>query len=531
MTQALHILRKDLRHLLPEIAASLGILVLFVLTEPRTWSTDYGTTTGASQAVAALLFLLATSWAVLTLRLVHTERLVGLNQFWTTRPYRWPSLLAAKGLFLALTVYVPLALAQLYLLHAGGFAVSPNLPHLVLNLVLITAAFPVPFACIAIVTRSFAQAVLVLLAGLAALVGIVIAITSFGLFQTSINIARTPELLTPIQMAFELVLFAAAILLQFARRATRTTIVLLAVCAVVLVALQTALPGTALVAHGYAAPASEAASPTIAIDPTPNPPDPATSYYTTRKGISTRFRLLVHLPPETSLSEEATRYTLTAPDGFTWSSPWLTENGIVSTNPTSTASASARTDVGLQLPRPIYDRLASTPVSLRIELLATTLHDTAPVTLTLTRQFQAVPGLGLCAVGTGFGFQNVICRAPFGQIPFFRATTTRTAGPCTDPTQPTDPARPPALVRAAGSIGTVYARSLQPAISSVTSAYLNLFSPGDEGRFSPGDEGRHGGFCPAFDVTFQGHTPEARLHLETAPVTISLKEHLNQPLP
>ena len=174
MTQILNILRKDVRHLKLEILASLAALVLFNLIVPRTWMELFGAASNAEQAAA---FLVIVSWAILILRLVHAERLSGLNQFWTTRPYEWSKLLAAKAIFLVLFVYIPFALAQFYLLHHAGLSIPSNLSPIFHNLLLFTCIAILPMVCIAMVTNSFSQAVLSALAILVALLGLQSAFT------------------------------------------------------------------------------------------------------------------------------------------------------------------------------------------------------------------------------------------------------------------------------------------------------------------------------------------------------------------
>ena len=101
--QTLHILRKDLRHLAPEISVSLSLVALFAWIAPAAWPGYIGKMAypgaqfGAPQIMGVFLHaLIPISWLVLISRSVHDESLVGDKQFWVTRPYTWYSLLAAK---------------------------------------------------------------------------------------------------------------------------------------------------------------------------------------------------------------------------------------------------------------------------------------------------------------------------------------------------------------------------------------------------------------------------------------------------
>ena len=164
MKQILHIFRKDVRHHWPEIFASLVLLVAFTAEQPRIWLDPvypYRILTFLINALPALLFV---SWAFVIVRLVHDESLVGDRQFWTTRPYQWPKLFAAKLLSIFLFIHVPLFLAQSFLLLYGHFPVVSSTPNLlyVHTLFLFVLIFPV--LALATVTAGTGAATLALLA-------------------------------------------------------------------------------------------------------------------------------------------------------------------------------------------------------------------------------------------------------------------------------------------------------------------------------------------------------------------------------
>ncbi len=119
-----------------------------------------------------LRILLPIGWLVLISRLIHDESLVGDRQFWITRPYTWPTLLAAKLLFLILFLYLPFFLMQVYLLHHAGLAIAPALPDLLRYHLRLTAIFVLPFVAIATVTSTFARLAISLLVALLYLSGV-----------------------------------------------------------------------------------------------------------------------------------------------------------------------------------------------------------------------------------------------------------------------------------------------------------------------------------------------------------------------
>jgi hypothetical protein len=70
------------------------------------------------------------SWALLILRSSHAECLVGDRQFWVTRPYEWKQLLAAKLLFVAVFVDLPLLILQVFLLVMDGYQPASHISGL-----------------------------------------------------------------------------------------------------------------------------------------------------------------------------------------------------------------------------------------------------------------------------------------------------------------------------------------------------------------------------------------------------------------
>jgi len=137
MHQALHILRKDVRHLYLEI------LLVWVLAFVLAW---------IGGGLAEVL-LLATS-AFLIGRLIHAEPIPGDRQFWITRPYRWRSLAGAKLAFVVSFIAVPVCLAQLAMVWKAGFPLAHSLPGLLWSQVLLLLCAWVPIAALATVTSS-----------------------------------------------------------------------------------------------------------------------------------------------------------------------------------------------------------------------------------------------------------------------------------------------------------------------------------------------------------------------------------------
>lgn len=203
MKQALHILKKDVRHLRYDIAITLAAAIVFI-------AASLHNTSGLGS-------ILPVTWWFLIARLVHAEAIPGHRQFWITRPYRWKSLLGAKLLFIALFVNLPLLIADAVIIHSAGFSVMHQLPGLLWTQVLTIAAFVLPAAAFSAVTSGLPEllsaTLIVVLGVLARLFGTFW--ISWGSFWFELEWVRTYCLVG------QLAAGAAIILLwQYARRAT-----------------------------------------------------------------------------------------------------------------------------------------------------------------------------------------------------------------------------------------------------------------------------------------------------------------------
>jgi hypothetical protein len=149
MRQAIHIFKKDVRHLLYEIVLVLVVVVAFTwFCVPEADGPDPG------MLVALLLPL---CWAVMIGRLIYAETIPGDRQFWITRPYVGVSLLGAKALFILTFVTLPMVVADLVILRAYGFALAGHVLGLVWNQCLLLAAFALPLMAICSMTTGLGQ--------------------------------------------------------------------------------------------------------------------------------------------------------------------------------------------------------------------------------------------------------------------------------------------------------------------------------------------------------------------------------------
>lgn len=156
--QALHIFRKDARHLRFELAASVLLLVILVFTSVQMWESlqERGALVYVNRP-GPMMMLLLLSWTMLIARVIQTEALPGDRHFWLTRPYNRASLVLAKLMFIAAFINLPLLIAQAAIVSMNGLPLSSNLDGLFTNQVLLSVVLLLPVAAVAALTRNLAQ--------------------------------------------------------------------------------------------------------------------------------------------------------------------------------------------------------------------------------------------------------------------------------------------------------------------------------------------------------------------------------------
>jgi hypothetical protein len=174
MRQAIHIFKKDVRHLRWEISGALGLLLAFAIADARA---DPIMASGTNQT---LQFLLPVAWCFLMVRVMHAEAIPGDYQFWLTRPYHRGSLLCAKALFALVCIILPMTAAQAAILAADGLPIGANLGGLLEEQFLLAAVILLPAAVLASLTATLVQCVLLTLP-LIVLAAVSIESRSYGL--------------------------------------------------------------------------------------------------------------------------------------------------------------------------------------------------------------------------------------------------------------------------------------------------------------------------------------------------------------
>jgi len=402
MRQAIHIFKKDIRHLWIEIAVTLLVAAAFTFTGARRalWLAEPAV--NRNMAWTLLKSLLPLAWSILIARLVHAEALPGDRQFWTTRPYAWKSLLAAKALFVAVFVNVPLLVAHIAILLAYGFHPLAELPGLLWSQVLVTAVLVLPMAAISALTTGFVQ---LLITG--SILGLALAawniIASLDAGWRAIEWIRSYCDITVVALA------ALAILVwQYASR--RTTIARwLALAAVVVVALGDALmPWTA----AFALQSRLSSQP---IDPASLRIDfDSAKQWAARALIEKGDRVWIEIPIKLSgiPAGLSPRYdgvimAIEAPDGSTWPAdrqPWSHITGR-----DQVLSLQATVDGGF------YRKVKDQRVKFRGAMYLTLYGHQRVTDVPFSAPPMAVPGRGLCTASPGTERKSyyLVCNSAF----------------------------------------------------------------------------------------------------------------------
>jgi len=440
MKQILAIFLKDVRHLWPEILASLAVVAALVLLYPRGWSSSEIMNTGRiglfaryggdADVVASILVLLVpVSWFILIARMVHSERLVGNTQFWLTRPYEWPKFLAAKLLFIACFVYAPFVLAQCILLAEGGFHPLAYLHGLFFNLFCVTFILVLPFFALSVATPSFGKLTLVALAFLLAIAGVSV---GYSALPYDITFSGADRLSDFLSAAFITCGCAAIVLVQYASRRTRLSWILIGVTGLLMATLTFVDPDRWLMGHYYPAQASAASAPlqlslaNVAV---------LRRAYESPETGDVEFGIplqVAGIPEGATVEPMAFRASIQASGGAQWQTQWKADNGkhIMREIPI--------TVVYLRMRRSLYDQFKSAPVTLHLALAVDEAKTATTGQLPLRIEDFSIPGVGVCKgpSPTRYSTSFIHCRAAMRQPPLTYVIGHWTEGDC--PAQPTD---------------------------------------------------------------------------------------------
>ncbi len=378
LPQPLHILRKDATHLWPETLIVVGLFVAFAAAAPSHWAAS--PFIGGIRILAFLIkLLMPLSWLVLIARLIHDEPLVGDRQFWTSRPYHWASLLAAKLLYLLLFLYLPFFLMQAYLLKHAGLYPMLAIPALLHNLLLLTVVLVIPLTAIAAVTGTFARMLL-------SSVGALLYILALGVALFAILFQRMlPPALTPFTIAVFILLPAIALVYQYATRKTTNARLMLLGAPFVIFLLLLVSPASALIRSAY--PIAPTGAPVLS----QTPADLAATGPQPGQVFAVR-NVQVQLPVAMSGGDEKNIFVV---DGAAVSlngsqQPYMSTSGTIG-GPRPFAV------VEFPLPTAAFEKVKSTPTDLHLSVTTEHLVVKDPQQWRATLLPFSVPGHGICS--------------------------------------------------------------------------------------------------------------------------------------
>jgi hypothetical protein len=404
MNQVLHIFRKDVHHFWKEMVLSWCVLAVCVWHAKQVWNPESMFEQGYFTQLVGQFFplLLILSWWVLLIRAIQDERLVGDRQFWVTRPYHWPKLLASKILFALVLVNLPLLIAQLLILRFAGFAAFPYLGELLsMHLELITALL-LPVAVIGAVTSTFVK---VIIFGFVAVLYVFASSMLSGLVPQA-SVAHARAIPGEITGAIFLLACLAVLLVQYARRRTLASRVIIATAAALTLIVEVASPYDKLIARQY--PSAQQSPLKVVLDTT-KPEEVSKSLAEPPRKPPKRATIGLRLlasPTDNSqvIGIRGARVDIELPGVDHYRKKWQGQWGEAGI-PNSPAG------VSFQMPMELYDRVKSTPLKIDIEFALSVFQRGDEWQVIAQDGTFPVPRFGLCAI-TPRQRSYISCRAP-----------------------------------------------------------------------------------------------------------------------
>ena len=469
MNQSLHIFRKDILHLRPELTNYIGLVAILSLVAPQTWegAALHGTMLALFSNV--LKGLIPIAMLMIIARLIHDESLVGDRQFWVTRPYAWTSLLSAKLLFVIVCLVLPIVAMQWSLLLQAGLNPLASIPSLLSRLVSLALIPLLPFMAAA-VTSTVGGAGLLVAAFVVVLIGVLTVVGSEA------GSRMTPPF---VDGTFSILfggLLIGILLYQYATRNTSRTRIALVATAFLFFVFHCCFrmqyfagPVNALIRYHY--PVSTNAAERLTFDA-------SLSAYQGQEGMERAnggflsFLLPIHLEgfdPSARLHEANASFTLDVP-GYHYTSPW---------RPVTVADRG----LFLSLPADVFKRIHATEAHMHLSLVAQRLLPDTPQIVTVANHF-SVPG-GSCLLLADRPLGTPLCRYAFQSPLPTRVNGSVTAQFCNS-SAPTHPGMAVMRVIPADGIDTVVEEPL-------------LLG---------------GNVCPGTQLTFQTYHPADNFRLE-----------------
>jgi ABC-type transport system involved in multi-copper enzyme maturation permease subunit len=400
--QILHIFKNDIRHFWREIVLMAVIVIAYGwhASSHAQESGFFAADIAFSFSSQLLSLLVSVVFIFLIVRAVHAECLVGDRQFWITRPYDWRQLLAAKLLFVASFVNLPLFVLQVFLLWHSGFWLPKYLLGLLRLQVLWIAIVFLPTATLAVVTAGIGQFVLTVL-------GVLIYSIAVTTLMSKLLPYTGEEGATGVLLKLSLIAVYAAcfvvVVCQYARRRTaRSWLVLLAPAAAIPMVF--AIDSyRAMTAHPHAAPRAGQPTPMrLAFDPAK--PASLKGGYPEKNKVHIRLPLLVSGIAEGTMVASEHRESIEAPGGQRWESRWEYGHGFLLPN-------RSHTNETIAVDKDFYERVKSLSVKIKITFALTPSRAAETDHLLASAAPFTIPGEGRCAFSP-LALNKAVCLFP-----------------------------------------------------------------------------------------------------------------------
>jgi hypothetical protein len=388
MRQALHIFKKDLRHLWFEIAVAIFVVAAFTFTAARRahWLQDPGT--NRIGAWTLVLILLPLVWWTLIARVIHDEPIPGDNQFWITRPYSWKSLLAAKALFVLAFVNLPMLLADIIILYAYGLhPLGTDFPGLIWSQVLLAIVFILPIAGLSALTSGFVQLVFAVLTPCVIALGIAIVAPSavIGGFLGGSDWVKTYYVFLIIAVAT-----VAILVWQYSTRKTSTARILAIAVSTLAVLGFTLIPGSAVlkIQSWFSKQTVQESVPQVDFDST----DKWLTRAVIERGNRVRIELplnITGLPSGVSAKPEGFSLQLQAPDGTTSRIDQVPLHYV--------SNMDQKFSLQFTLDKSFYAKVKDAPLTIHGSLDLTIFGDRQSARIPFGDQPVTVPRVGVCS--------------------------------------------------------------------------------------------------------------------------------------
>jgi len=388
MREALHIFRKDVRALWPQILIALAVASLPVLVrDPQ-------------QSDKLIGVLVLARW-FLVVSAVHQEKLVGDREWWLTRPNSWKSLLTAKLLLIAAFVQIPLLFSDLAILTSDGLQIAWG--RLAARQIQLAIALVLPAAAVAAITPGLASFGLAVLA-------IWIAIVIPAANDSALMRWGPLEWIPPALMIAVFGITAALLLLwQYSRRRTIPAAGLLS-CATIIGSGLLLLPpagwGVALASHDSGV--FDAVG--LEWDKSVAPSATAGEHGEVTLNVPV---YIARLPDGMLAQMELAELSLKAPDGTLWQSNWgaVYERMFWVSGNSWTWTDPRHATVAFTMDRKTLGRVQNQHTTWRISAAFTVLGPERRQTVASTNGEFAVAGFGFCLPGyDSVSYRPLYCR-------------------------------------------------------------------------------------------------------------------------